>query len=37
VIGDVVYSIRGTDDFVERWGIVSPAPPSYPIIPDSGQ
>ena len=37
VISDIVYSVRGTDDFVERWGIVSPAPPSYPILPDSGQ
>jgi hypothetical protein len=37
VISDVIYSVRGTDDFVERWGIISPAPPSYPITPDSGQ
>ena len=37
VISDVVYSVRGTDDFVERWGIISPAPASYPILPDSGQ
>lgn len=37
VIGDVVYSVRGKDDFVERWGSVSPALPSYPIQPGSGQ
>ncbi len=37
VIGDTVYSVRGVDDFVERWLSISPAMPSYPILPGSEQ
>ena len=37
VIGDSVYSVRGTDDFVEKWMTISPVLPSYPITPESGQ
>ncbi len=37
IIGDSVYSVRGTDDFVEKWMNISPALPSYPITPESGQ
>jgi TolA-binding protein len=32
VIGDVIYSVRAGDDFVERWGTI-PAMPQYPIPP----
>ena len=37
VIGDEVYSVRASDDFVERWITISPALPTYPILPESGQ
>ena len=37
IIGDTVYSVRGTDDFVEKWMSISPVLPSYPITPESGQ
>jgi len=37
IIGDSAYSVRGTDDFVEKWINISPVMPSYPITPDSGQ
>lgn len=37
IIGDSAYSVRGNDDFVERWITISPAMPSYPITPESGQ
>ena len=37
LVGDVIYEIRAWDDFTQRWGTVSPAMPSYPILPDSGQ
>ncbi|HEX9975932.1 MAG TPA: hypothetical protein VGA82_01660 [Dehalococcoidales bacterium] len=32
VIGDIIYSVRASDDFVERWGTI-PAMPQYPIPP----
>jgi hypothetical protein len=31
VIGDSVYSVRGYDDFVEKWMTINPAMPTYPI------
>jgi hypothetical protein len=37
IIGDSVYSVRGTDDFVEKLMTISPVPASYPITPESGQ
>ena len=37
IIGDSAYSVRGKDDFVEKWMTISPAMPSYPITPESGQ
>jgi hypothetical protein len=37
IIGDSAYSVRGTDDFVEKWINISPVMPSYPITPESGQ
>jgi septal ring factor EnvC (AmiA/AmiB activator) len=37
IIGDSAYSVRGTDDFVEKWITISPVMPSYPITPESGQ
>ena len=37
MVGDVIYEVRAWDDFTQRWGTVSPAMPSYPILPDSGQ
>ena len=32
VVGDVVYTVRASDDFVER-GFTLPAMPQYPILP----
>jgi hypothetical protein len=37
IVGDVVYEVRAADDFVQRWGSISPAMPPYPIPADSGQ
>lgn len=37
LVGDVIYEIRAWDDFAQRWGTISPAMPSYPITPESGQ
>ena len=37
LVGDVIYEVRAADDFVQRWGSISPAMPPYPIPPDSGQ
>jgi uncharacterized protein YoxC len=37
IIGDIMYDVRAWDDFVQRGIAVSPAMPSYPITPESGQ
>ncbi len=37
IVGDIVYEVRASDDFVQRWGAISPALPPYPITPDSGK
>ncbi len=37
IVGDIVYEVRASDDFVQRWGSISPALPPYPISPDSGK
>ncbi|OGO39652.1 MAG: hypothetical protein A2147_03015 [Chloroflexi bacterium RBG_16_57_8] len=37
IVGDVMYDVRAWDDFAQRGLNVSPAMPSYPITPESGQ
>jgi hypothetical protein len=37
VVSDVIYEVRAWDDFAQRWGVIAPAMPGYPIPPDSGQ
>jgi outer membrane murein-binding lipoprotein Lpp len=37
MVGDVIYEVRPWDDFAQRWGTISPALPSHPITPESGQ
>ena len=37
VVGDTVYEVRAWDSFAQIGGRVTPAVPSYPILPDSGK
>ncbi len=37
IVGDVVYDVRAWDNLVQLGGRITPALPSYPIPPDSGQ